>query len=354
MLGPYVHNIDPIIGSVFGIYLWWYGLSYTLGFLQIHLFLRRARGRMGLTLSEAYSLTLVFSVGVLAGGRLVEVLFDEWPFYREHPGLIPALWLGGMASHGLLVGAAASTWLFCWRYRKCFLSVADELVIPGAVLLGIGRLGNFIDGQIVGRVTDAWWGVQFPYADGFRHPVVLYDGLKNLLLIPLLLLIRRLRPAPGFVAASFVFWYAFLRIFVDLFRDYPTHRLDLGTGQTLNILMTLLGAGLLVWSRFKPLAFRRSAPAPSFTVAPAPGRFHLALKRAAVALLLLFSLTLPGNWTQDIPARYGQRHPGLRHSRLYPHIDTAPPGRLSSSTSREEGSPQPSDSAGTVSLEKSR
>ena len=63
--------------------------------------------------------------------------------------------------------------------------------IPGAFLLGIGRIGNFIDGQIVGRVTDVWWAVKFPDAEGFRHPVVLYDGAKNLLLIPLLLWSRR-------------------------------------------------------------------------------------------------------------------------------------------------------------------
>ena len=81
MFGPYVHNIDPIIAEVGGVYLWWYGLGYSLGFLHLHLFLRRHRLRLGLTSREVYTLNLFIVVGVLAGARLVEVAFDEWPFY---------------------------------------------------------------------------------------------------------------------------------------------------------------------------------------------------------------------------------------------------------------------------------
>ena len=119
---------------------------------------------------------------MLIGGRAVEVSFDEWDFYRQHPWFVPAYWLGGMATHGLLIGAAVGAWLFATVYRKPFLELADALVIPGAFLMGLGRIGNFIDGQIVGSVTNVPWAVQFPYAAGFRHPVVLYDGAKNLLL----------------------------------------------------------------------------------------------------------------------------------------------------------------------------
>ncbi len=251
---PFVHRIDPVIGSVGGVYLWWYGLSYAAGFLQLHLYMSRNRHQLRMTVREVYALTLCMAIGVLAGGRTVEVAFDEWPFYREHLWLIPALWLGGMATHGLLMGAAAGAAVFSIAYRKPFRELADALVIPGAFLMGVGRLGNFIDGLIVGAVTHVWWAVQFPDAQGGRHPVVLYDGIKNLLLIPYLLWVRKTNPTPGATAARFVFWYAFLRIFIDLFRDYPTHRLALGTGQTLNIIMTLLGVVLLVRSGMRRLA----------------------------------------------------------------------------------------------------
>jgi len=324
--GPFVHRIDPVLADAAGLHLWWYGLGFALGFLQIHRSLGRGRDRLGLSPRDVWSLSLFIVVGVLAGGRLVEIAFDEWPFYRRHPWLIPAYWLGGMATHGLLVGAAAGAGLFALARRKSFRDLADALVIPGALLMGVGRIGNFIDGLIVGSVTDVWWAVKFPDADGFRHPVVLYDGAKNLLLMLFLSRARRTIPTPGAVAARFVFWYAFPRIFIDLFRDYPTHRLALGTGQTLNILMAALGVVLLVRSRMRRLG-RLGAGTPAAASSRAPlDRPPLLSQRVALVALLLFCLTIPSNWTQDVPARYGARHPSLRHSRLYPPLDTAPPG----------------------------
>ena len=322
MIGPFVHNIDPILGTVGGVHMWWYGLSYAAGFFEILIYMLIVRNRIGLTRREVYALSLCVTIGVLLGGRLIEVSFDEWPFYRDHPGFLPRLWLGGMATHGLLLGAAGGTILFSYVYKKPLLEIADALVIPGAFLMGIGRIGNFIDGLIVGRVTDVAWAVQFPDAVGFRHPVVLYDGAKNLLLIPYLLWVRRTNPTPGATTARFVFWYAFLRFWLDLFRDYPTHRLALGTGQTLNIVMTMVGVALLIRSRLRRLgrlAPRSVAPrAPDADVAPSQ------VQRVAFAMVLLFSLTIASNWTQDVPARYGARHGGLTHSWLYPEIDTSP------------------------------
>jgi phosphatidylglycerol---prolipoprotein diacylglyceryl transferase len=318
-----VHRIDPVLLQVGDVCLWWYGLSYALGFLQIHLYLMRQRAHLGMSAREASALSLTFAAAVLLGGRAVEVAFDEWPFYRDHPALIPALWLGGMATHGLLAGAAAGTALFSRLSGRNFLPLADVLTIPGALLMGLGRLGNFIDGQIVGSATSVPWAVQFPYADLPRHPVVLYDALKNLLLVPYLLHVRRTNPTPGAVAARFVFWYAFPRIFIDLLRDYPTHRLALGTGQTLNLVMAALGAVLLYRSRLRRLGRLRSqvtAPARA-TTADVP---MSAGQRLAFGALLLFCLLIPSNWTQDIPAHYGTRHPGLRHWWLYPPLDSRP------------------------------
>jgi phosphatidylglycerol:prolipoprotein diacylglycerol transferase len=323
MTGPFVHHIDPVLARVGGVYLWWYGLGYAMAFTELLIYLRRRRDRLRLTDAEAYALTLMFAVGVLAGGRAVQIAGDEWPLYRAHPWLAPALWLGGMATHGILLGALTATALFARIYRKPFLELADALVVPGALLLGLGRFGNFIDGQIVGRITDVWWGVKFPDADGFRHPVVVYDGLKNLLLIPYLVRVRRSNPTPGAVAARFVFWYASLRIVIDLFRDYPTYRLALGTGQTLNIVMTAAGGVLLIRSRLRRLRRLRGSTS---IVADAEGvRDESAslIQRAVFVCLVVFCLTLPSNWTQDIPTRYAKRHQGMTRTWPYPMIDSA-------------------------------
>ena len=344
MLGPYTHRIDPLLLDVGGVYLWWYGLGFALGFLELHLFLRRGHGALRLSPREVWSLCLFVAVGVLVGGRAVEIAFDEWPFYRQHLHLIPAWWLGGMATHGLLLGGGLGAALFAVRYRKPFLLVADVLVIPAALLMGMGRIGNFIDGQIVGAATDVWWAVKFPDAEGFRHPVVLYDGAKNLLLMAYLLHVRRANRTPGAVAARFVFWYACPRFFIDLFRDYPTHRLALGTGQSLNIVMAVVGAGTLYRSRLRRLGRLKGtagwglASATTSTNGPVEASPLLA-QRLAFAGLLTFCLTIPSNWTQNIPARYGKRHPGLGYSWLYPRIDTAPPkaNHRRTSAAQEQG-----------------
>lgn len=323
MFNGYVHNIDPVIVSIGGVHLWWYGLGFVLGFSNIFLFLRRRRNRLEFSMQMVYDLTLFVAIGVLIGGRLIEVAFYEWPFYREHLHLIPAYWLGGMATHGLLFGGITGSLIFSWKYHRSFLGVTDALSIPAAFILGVGRAGNFIDGQIVGSVTDVWWAVKFPDAEGFRHPVVLYDGLKNFLLIPLLLYFGKKSPPQGTVTGLFLFLYAFPRIFIDFFREYPTTLLGLATGQSLNILMTLLGLFLLIsWSR-KPQdkAFTQYK---KLTLAVGSASTGLMWRRIVFVLLLLFSLPIPSDWTQDIPSRYGKRHPGLDYSFLYPRINTAP------------------------------
>jgi prolipoprotein diacylglyceryltransferase len=93
MSGGYVHNIDPVFADLAGVHLWWYGLGFALGFFEIQSYLLRHHLRLGLSKREVWALSTVIAIGVLAGGRAVEVAFDEWPFYRKNPTLIPWFWL---------------------------------------------------------------------------------------------------------------------------------------------------------------------------------------------------------------------------------------------------------------------
>jgi len=317
IMGPWIHNIDPIIGTVFGVHLWWYGLSYSLGFLNAHLFFMRRRAGLGLSKREVYELSLLLSAGVLTGGRLL-VVYNERAFYHDHLSLIPAVWLGGMATHGLILGGLAGVVIFCLLRRKPMLVMLDALAIPAALILCVGRIGNFIDGQIVGSVTKVPWAVKFPDAEGFRHPVVLYDGLKNLFIVPVLVHAQRRGVPPGGLAARFLFLYAFVRIFIDYFREYPLTMLGLPAGQTMNLLMSAAGIALLWRNRRRPLA---RVTLPIATEGPA----GLWWRRALFAVLVMGSTVIASDATRDIPAKYGTRHPGLEHSRMYPPIPN-PPG----------------------------
>jgi phosphatidylglycerol:prolipoprotein diacylglycerol transferase len=224
-----------------------------------------------------------------------------------------------MASHGLLIGGLAAVWIFCRLFGKPFLMMTDALAAPASFILGAGRIGNFIDGQILGSVTSVPWAVKFPDADGFRHPVVLYDGIKNMLIIPVLLLAGRRVPPRGFVTGLFLFLYSFLRIPVDVFREYPTSLLGLATGQALNIVLSVVGLAIITAVCAMPRGSDGEITITSESTS------EITWQKPALISLLVFCLVMPSDWTQDVPERYGKRHAGLTHSVVYPKIATEAP-----------------------------
>jgi len=319
MIGPFVHNIDPVIVSIDGVHLWFYGLSFTLGFLNAQLFIRRNREGLGLSMAAVYDLTLLLAVGVLVGGRTLVVLNNEWEFYRGHLELIPTIWVGGFASHGLIFGGAAGVIIFCMIYKVPVRPLLDVLAISACIILGFGRIGNFIDGQIFGSLTDMPWGVKFPNVDGFRHPVVLYDGLKNFLLVPVLLWIRNRGVPAGRVAIWFMILYSGLRIPIDLLREYPTTRWGLPNGQTLNILMFVFGLIALAINIHRNT--NESVGRRPIVRQQNGGRIGWRVALLTAVCLAVF--VIPSDATRDVPATYGSRHPGMEHSWMYPDIAAA-------------------------------
>lgn len=285
--------------------LWYYGLAYAIGLLTIQLWVYVRREDLGYDRRDVAWFSVSFAAGVLAGGRLFDVALYEWFYYGDHPWQIPRVWEGGMATHGVLLGAVVGTALFCRLRDKSLLEVADEVVIPGAVLMALGRVGNHINGEVYGSVTGVPWAMSFPYAVGCRHPVALYDGAKNLLLVPILLAVRgvnrrRYGYVPrGVMLGHFVFWYAFLRLFVDLFREYDSYWLDVGRGQYFNLITA--AAGLAIIAAARRHARRRKTPealrSPRSTRREvAPSWVPAALFYALVALCL----TIPSGWTQQV------------------------------------------------------
>jgi phosphatidylglycerol:prolipoprotein diacylglycerol transferase len=282
--------------------IWYYGLAYALGFLGIHLWVLYRRDALGWTFDEAYGFSLRFTLAVLAMGRAFDIAVYEWDYYRDHLPQLLSYWRGGMASHGVLLGGLFGMVWFCRVRGKKLLRTADELVIPGALFMALGRIGNHINGEVYGFVTNHAWGMEFPYAEGTRHPVALYESAKNLLIIPILLLVRSLRGiGTGVVLAHFILWYGLLRVVTDLFRDYDSYWLGIGRGQYFNLLMAAAGFGLVLW--FGRGGARANAPArvrDAKRPAGHGGPWRTGLEAAAFYALVLFSLTIPSGWTQDV------------------------------------------------------
>ena len=314
----FVHRIDPVILVLGSIKIYYYGLAYTLGFLGAHLWFMRRKNKLGWNTEEAYDLSILLIICVLIFGRAFEIIIYEWSYYTEHPSEILSFWHGGMASHGVLLGGVVGIWLFSHLRRKSFVQAMDEMAIPAAFFLALGRIGNFINGQIFGYVTDVWWAVKFPDAEGFRHPVVLYESFKNFLIIPILLAVRKTSfSGQGKLIAHFVFWYGFLRLFTDYFREYGNEFLGIGTGQYFNLFMATLGAGLIIWRTRASRGI--GEPAEKKSVYTSPGRkaqdetshaanqIRLNLKRLIFIMLLFFSLTIPSSWTQGVLKQYRDR-----------------------------------------------
>ncbi len=318
MVGHYfVHNIEPVLLRFGGVSFYYYGLAYSLGFVGVHLWLRWRRERIGWHLEEVYEFSIIFALSLLVCGRAFEIIFYEWEYYREHLSQLFSYWRGGMASHGVLIGGLAAFFIFGRLRKKKFLLLADLVVIPGAFLLALGRIGNFINGQICGTVTDVWWAVKFPDVQGLRHPVTLYESAKNFALIPILLAVRRKsRYGEGKLLAHFLFWYGFLRIFTDYFREYGAEFLGIGRGQYFNLLMAASGVIFYVWSSRRSGAGAmeqeqdgdeepRKAVRASKEVWSSKTAF--VCRRVIFAGLVVFALTIPSGWTKGVLKEYLNR-----------------------------------------------
>jgi phosphatidylglycerol:prolipoprotein diacylglycerol transferase len=303
-----VLGIDPVLLQTQWVRLWWYGLAYAVGLVTVDLWVWLRRERLGYEPGDVALISLLFAAGVLLGGRIFDVALYEWFYYEDHVRQIPRLWQGGMATHGVLLGAVAGTLLFCRLRGRSFLAVADEVVLPGAVLMALGRMGNHVNGEVYGSITGVAWAMEFPYAEGCRHPVALYDGLKNLLLVPILLGVRSLGLRrngylpKGLMLGHFVLWYGLLRLFVDVFREYDSYWLGIGRGQYFNLFMAAAGLCMVLAARRRAKAEAGVMRHGSRTRAPAFWG-----ERVAFYALVALCLTIPSGWTQQVLEEFEER-----------------------------------------------
>jgi phosphatidylglycerol:prolipoprotein diacylglycerol transferase len=251
---PYPH-IDPVIVRIGPLALRWYGFMYLLGF-AVGFFAIRARLKRtapAVRSDQVEGLIFCVMVGLLVGARLGELLFYhwmEWGYYLSNPIEIIAVWHGGMSFHGGLIGSVLMAAWYMRRQKMPFLLVADAVCLAAPAGLLFGRLGNFINGELFGRVTDLPWAMVFPHGGPFpRHPSQLYEAFLEGPLLWLILWLVRDRVRPGAIIALFVMGYSIFRFLVEFVRE-PDPQIGLLLGPlTMGQMLCLAqaAAGLILW-----------------------------------------------------------------------------------------------------------
>jgi phosphatidylglycerol:prolipoprotein diacylglycerol transferase len=252
-------QFDPVVFSLGPLAVRWYGLMYVIAFIAvIVLGKRRVRQGLGNGLTEKdVDDMLIYGVfGVILGGRLGYVLFYKLDYYIDHPAEILQIWTGGMSFHGGFIGVLLGVWLFCRIHKKRWLTTMDFIAPLVPFGLAAGRIGNFINGELPGRVTDLPWGMWFPQVDReptLRHPSQLYQfGLEGVALFVLLWWYSsKPRPA-GAVSGAFLVGYGVFR-FIAEFARAPDDFLglltfDLSMGQWLSLPMIFAGLVMIAWA----------------------------------------------------------------------------------------------------------
>ena len=262
-------QFDPIALSLGPLQIHWYGLTYLAAFSMFYLLAAQRVKRpwyaaTGWTRETIEDLLFFGVLGVILGGRLGYVLFYKPAYYLGHPGEILAVWQGGMAFHGGLIGVMVAMLVFAWRRQRNFFDVADLVAPCVPVGLAAGRIGNFINGELWGRAADPSlpWAMVFPQSgsDLPRHPSQLYQfGLEGLALFALLWWYARSPRPRGAVAGAFMFGYGVFRFVAEYFREPDSFlgllALNMSMGQWLCVPMIALGA--LIWG-----VAQKNAPRP--------------------------------------------------------------------------------------------
>lgn len=247
-------RINPEIVRVGPFAIRWYGIMYLIGFASSYLLVNYQIKKKNLLFTKDFvsSLYSYLILGLLLGARLGYVLFYGLFDYLRHPLEVFAVWHGGMSFHGGLAGSLMAGVLFCRKFNASFWQVSDLVAATAPIGLGLGRLANFINGELYGRVSYVPWAVIFPSGGSQpRHPSQIYElSLEGILLFTILWFLKDRGFRPGVITALFLIMYGLFRSFVEFFRE-PDVQLGfiLGPftmGQLLSASMICVGIGILL------------------------------------------------------------------------------------------------------------
>lgn len=264
-------GIDPVLFSLGSFQVRWYGLMYVCGFVLGGFILGKLSDSSFLKLNreqiDKYVTKLI--IGMFIGARVFYVFIYNWDQYSNDIGSIFAVWEGGLSFHGGAFGMCLVTYLTTKKYKLHFFQLADCMAVAGTIGLFFGRMGNFINGELYGRVTDSPLGLVFPNGGPYpRHPSQLYEGvLEGIVLFSILWFLHKRQKIYGIVSAAFLMGYGTFRYIVEFFREADV---QLGyyfggtttMGQILCMIMILGSIGVYFYAR------KVNIPNPLYTAKP--------------------------------------------------------------------------------------
>ena len=253
-------TIDPVAISLGPLQIHWYGLMYVVGFIAAWWLGRRRAHRVGLKHDDIGDLLFYGALGVVIGGRLGYVLFYGLEQLLADPLWLFKVWEGGMSFHGGLVGVLIAMVVFARKHHLAFLQVSDFIAPLVPIGLGAGRLGNFINHELPGRVSELPWAMAFAHLGPQpRHPSALYEfALEGVVLFAVLWWFSRQQRQRGLISGLFLLLYGTFRFAVEFVR-LPDPQIGfiafdwLTMGQLLTLPMLIAGMALVVWSRYQPM-----------------------------------------------------------------------------------------------------
>ncbi len=243
-------DINPDIISIGRFHLRWYGLAYATGFIIGYLYIKKRFKKFN-NLQLIDDALLYAVLGVILGGRIGYILIYNLHYYLQHPLYMLYIWRGGMSFHGGLIGTIIAGILLAQKYKISFYKLADEVVVIVPIGLFFGRIANFINDELWGRVTNVPWAIAFPNGGYMpRHPSQLYEALfEGLVLLVIMLKLRdRFIDREGVLFYLFILLYGVFRFFIEFTRQ-PDPQIGfiygLTTGQWLCLLMIIVAAFML-------------------------------------------------------------------------------------------------------------
>ena len=256
-------DIDPVLISFGPFAIRWYALAYIagilLGWAYVRGLIRNQKlwaGEPPMSVSDFDDFIVWVTLGIILGGRLGYVLFYNPAHFAAHPSEILQVWTGGMSFHGGFFGCVLAVLLFAWKRNVSALSLGDLTCAAGPIGLFLGRIANFINGELWGRVTEVPWAFVFPHAGELpRHPSQLYEAASEGALLFVLLAVAIRAGAlkrPGLVIGLFAIGYALARSFCELFREPDAHLGflwgNLTMGMVLSLPLLLAGIGFVAYA----------------------------------------------------------------------------------------------------------